>query len=131
MDESLRRAALGKVTRRLIPFLFLLYVVNILDRINVNFARLKMLDDLHMEEQDYALGAGIFFVGYLVFQVPSNLILNRTGARRWISCLLIGWGLLTCATMLTQGRGSFCLLRILLGFAEAGFFPGVILYLTY
>jgi ACS family tartrate transporter-like MFS transporter len=131
MDESLRRVTLAKVTRRLIPFLFLLYVVNILDRINVSFARLTMLDDLHLGEEVYALGASIFYLGYVVFEVPSNLILNRTGARRWISRILISWGLITCAMMLVRGPWGFYLLRILLGVAEAGFFPGIILYLTY
>jgi len=131
MDESLPRVVLRKVTWRLIPFIFVLYVVNILDRVNVGFARLQMLDDLEMSEGAYALGAGIFYVGYFVFEVPSNLILSRTGARLWIGRIMISWGLITCATMTIRGPGTFYLLRILLGFAEAGFFPGIILYLTY
>src|SRR6266849_1176672 len=131
MDDAARRAILGKVSRRLIPFLFLLYVVNILDRVNVGFARLQMLDDLHMGEQTYSLCAGIFYLGYVLFEVPSNLILRRTGARRWIARIMISWGLVTCATMAVRGPWTFCLLRILLGIAEAGFFPGIIFYLTY
>src|SRR5262245_14074355 len=131
MDEALQRAVMAKVARRLLPFLFLLYVVNILDRVNVGFARLQMLGDLSMGEEVYALGAGIFYIGYLAFEVPSNLILRRTGARRWIGRIMISWGLVTCAMMAVRGPWSFYLLRVLLGFAEAGFFPGIILYLTH
>jgi ACS family tartrate transporter-like MFS transporter len=131
MDEAWKKAVLSKVSRRLIPFLFLLYVVNILDRINVSFARLRMLEDLHMSEEVYAFGFGLFYIGYLLFEVPSNLILNRTGARRWIARIMVSWGLITSATMLVRGASEFYLVRILLGFAEAGFFPGIILYLTY
>jgi ACS family tartrate transporter-like MFS transporter len=131
MGEALNRAVLVKVSRRLLPFLFLLYVVNILDRVNVGFARLQMLDDLGMGERVYGRAAGIFYVGYLLFEVPSNLILVRTGARRWIARILISWGLITCGMSVVNGPWSFYVLRILLGFAEAGFFPGIILYLTY
>jgi ACS family tartrate transporter-like MFS transporter len=131
MDEALKRVVLGKVARRLLPFLFLLYVVNILDRVNVGFARLQMLDDLHLDEDVYALGAGIFYVGYLAFEVPSNLILSRVGARRWLARIMVSWGLITCAMMAVTGPWGFYALRVLLGVAEAGFFPGVILYLTY
>jgi ACS family tartrate transporter-like MFS transporter len=131
MDEALKRVVLGKVARRLLPFLFLLYVVNILDRVNVGFARLQMLDDLGLGEDVYALGAGIFYVGYLAFEVPSNLILSRVGARRWLARIMVSWGLITCAMMAVKGPWGFYALRILLGVAEAGFFPGVILYLTY
>ena len=106
-------------------------MVNILDRINVGFARLQMLDDLQMGERAYALGAGIFYIGYLIFEIPSNLILSRVGARRWIGRILISWGLISAAMMAARGPWSFYLLRVLLGFAEAGFFPGIILYLTY
>jgi ACS family tartrate transporter-like MFS transporter len=131
MGEDVKRSALRKATWRLVPFLFLLYIVNILDRVNVGFARLQMLDDVEMGEDVYALGAGIFYIGYLLFEVPSNLILARVGARRWISRILISWGIITCAMAAVRGPWSFYALRILLGFAEAGFFPGVILYLTY
>ncbi len=131
MDEAWKKAVLRKVGRRLIPFLFLLYVVNILDRINVSFARLQMLEDLGMSEEVYAFGYGLFYIGYLLFEVPSNLILSRTGARRWIARIMFSWGLITSSMMLVEGPWSFYLLRVLLGFAEAGFFPGIILYLTY
>jgi ACS family tartrate transporter-like MFS transporter len=131
MDEAWKEAVLRKVSLRLLPFLFLLYVVNILDRVNVSFARLQMAPELHMGEDVYSFGFGLFYIGYLLFEVPSNLILHRTGARRWIGRIMISWGLITSAMMLIRGAGEFYLLRILLGFAEAGFFPGIILYLTF
>jgi ACS family tartrate transporter-like MFS transporter len=120
-----------KVSLRLLPFLFLLYMVNILDRVNVGFARLQMLEALDLSEAVYGLGAGIFYVGYFVFEVPSNLILRRTGARVWIGRILISWGIISSAMMFVSGPWSFYLLRFLLGVAEAGFFPGMILYLSY
>ncbi len=129
--EATEKVVLGKVWRRLMPLLFVLYVVNILDRSNLSFARLQMLDDLKLDEAVYAFGAGIFYLGYLAFEVPSNLILARTGARRWISRIMITWGLIACAMMAVRGPWGLYALRILLGFAEAGFFPGIILYLTY
>src|SRR5262245_26133236 len=116
MDETLGQTTLQKVAWRLIPLLFLLYVVNILDRVNVGLASLQMQGDLGMSEQAYALGAGIFYVGYFVFEVPSNLIMRRVGARRWLSRILISWGVVTCATMAVQGPWSFCVMRVLLGF---------------
>jgi ACS family tartrate transporter-like MFS transporter len=130
-DGSLERTVLRKVALRLVPFLFLLYVINILDRTNVSFARLRMLSDLGMSETVYGIGAGIFYIGYIVFEVPSNLILHRVGARRWISRIMVTWGLISMCTMFVTGALSFYLLRILLGVAEAGFFPGIILYLSY
>ena len=130
-DEFLERTVFRKVTLRLMPFLCLLYFVNILDRVNIGFARLQMLDDLEMSEMAYALGAGIFSIGYCVLEVPSNLILSRVGARRWIARILVSWGLISAAMMFVAGPWSFCLLRFLLGCAEAGFFPGILLYLTY
>jgi ACS family tartrate transporter-like MFS transporter len=122
---------LRKVARRLLPFLFLLYIVNIVDRMNVGFAKLRMLGDLHLDERVYGLGAGMFYVGYMLFEVPSNLILHRVGARRWISRIMISWGIISACTMFVRDEGSFYLLRILLGIAEAGFFPGIILYMSY
>jgi ACS family tartrate transporter-like MFS transporter len=131
MRDAAQQALLAKVTRRLIPLLFVLYAVNILDRVSIGFARLQMMEDLGLREDQYALGAGVFYVGYLLFEVPSNLILHRTGARRWISRILVSWGLVTCAMMAIRGPWGLYLLRVLLGFAEAGFFPGMILYLSY
>ena len=130
-DEALERAVLGKVFRRLMPFLFLLYVVNIIDRVNIGFARLQMLEDLGLSEQVYAFGAGVFYIGYMLFEVPSNLILHRVGARRWISRIMISWGVISVCMTFVRGPWSLYALRILLGVAEAGFFPGIILYISY
>jgi MFS transporter, ACS family, tartrate transporter len=122
-------AVVAQLTWRLVPFLFLLYIVAYLDRINVGFAALQMQQDLGLSDAVYGLGAGIFFAGYFLFQVPSNLVLQRVGARRWIATLMVAWGFISAAMALAQGPRSFYALRFLLGSAEAGFFPGVILYL--
>jgi D-galactonate transporter len=121
----------GKVTRRLIPFLFLCYVVAYLDRVNVGFAKLQMLSDLKFSETVYGLGAGIFFIGYFLFEVPSNIILHRAGARVWIARIMVTWGIISACMMFVTTPTMFYVLRFLLGVAEAGFFPGIILYLTY
>ncbi len=125
------RRALAKAALRLIPFMFLLYIVAFLDRVNVGYAALQMNEDLGFSDAVYGLGAGIFFIGYLLFEVPSNLILERVGARVWIARIMITWGIISSAMFLVQGPVSFYVLRFLLGVAEAGFFPGMILYLTY
>ena len=130
-DPAFEAQIWRKVGRRLIPLLFFLYLLNILDRINVGFGKLQMLDDLGLDDQDYGFFAGLFYVGYILFEVPSNLILNRTGARVWIARILISWGIVSASMMFVRGWWSFASLRILLGIAEAGFFPGIILYLTY
>jgi MFS transporter, ACS family, tartrate transporter len=127
----MRSRVIPKVTRRLVPFLFLSYVVAYLDRVNIGFAARAMQADLGLSNQVYGVGAGLFFLGYFLFEVPSNLILERVGARRWIARIMIGWGFVSMAMMFVAGKPSFYALRILLGLAEAGFFPGVILYLTY
>jgi MFS family permease len=119
-----------KIIRRLIPFLCLLFIVNYLDRTNVAMAKLQMLADTGLTEASYGLGAGLFFIGYFLFEVPSNLILHRVGARRWIARIMISWGILSAAMMFTRGRYSFYALRFALGLAEAGFFPGIVFYLT-
>lgn len=124
-------AAIRKATLRLVPFLFLLYIVAYLDRINVSFAALTMNADMGLSQTAYGLGAGIFFLGYFLFEVPSNLILARVGPRLWITRIMLSWGLVTMAMPLAHGPLSFAVLRFALGVAEAGFFPGVILYLTY
>ena len=121
----------AKVTWRLLPFLMLCYVVAYLDRVNVGFARLQMLSDLHFSETVYGLGAGMFFIGYFLFEVPSNLLLHRVGARLWIGRIMITWGLVSASFMFIRTPASFYILRFILGIAEAGFFPGIILYLTY
>ena len=124
-------AAYRKVTWRLLPFLMLCYVVAYLDRVNVGFARLQMLADLRFSETVYGLGAGMFFIGYFLFEVPSNLLLHRVGARVWIARIMITWGLVSASFMFIRTPASFYVLRFILGIAEAGFFPGIILYLTY
>lgn len=129
--ESLERVAYAKVTWRLIPLLFLGYVVAFLDLVNVGFAKLQMLSDLGFSETTYGLGAGIFFLGYVLFEVPSNIIQHRVGARRWISRIMITWGLLSAGMMFVRTPTMFYILRFLLGIAEAGFLPGIVFYLTY
>ena len=114
---------------RLMPFLFLLYIVAYLDRINVSFAILQMRDQFHLTDRVYGRAAGMFFAGYFFFQVPSNLVLHKVGVRRWISGLMVVWGLVSCSMIFIRGPISFYTLRFLLGAAEAGFFPGMILYL--
>lgn len=125
------RRALRKATLCLIPLLFVLYIVSFLDRVNVGFAALQMNADLGFSDAVYGLGAGIFFFGYFLFEVPSNLIMERVGARVWIARIMFTWGAISAAMFLVQGPASFYALRFLLGIAEAGFFPGMILYLTY
>jgi ACS family tartrate transporter-like MFS transporter len=115
---------------RIVPFIMLLYFVAYLDRVNIGFAALTMNADIGLSSAAFGLGAGIFFLGYFIFEVPSNLILNKVGARRWIARIMISWGVVSVAMALVQGETSFFILRFLLGVAEAGFFPGIILYLS-
>jgi ACS family tartrate transporter-like MFS transporter len=122
---------LRRIRWRLLPFLGLLYIVSYLDRVNVSFAKLTMNSAIGIDDATYAFGAGIFFIGYFLFEVPSNLILERVGARRWIARIMITWGLVSAATAFVAGPTSFAVMRFLLGIAEAGFFPGILLYLTY
>jgi ACS family tartrate transporter-like MFS transporter len=122
---------LRRIRWRLLPFLGLLYVVSYLDRVNVSFAKLTMNTAIGIDDGTYAFGAGIFFIGYFLFEVPSNLILERVGARRWIARIMLTWGLISSATAFVTGPASFVAMRFLLGLAEAGFFPGILLYLTY
>lgn len=129
--ESFEAATYNKVGWRLIPFLLLCYIVSYLDRVNVGFAKLNMLQDLSLSETVYGLGAGIFFIGYFLFEVPSNVILHRVGARLWIARIMVSWGVISAAMMFVSSATSFYVVRFLLGAAEAGFFPGIILYLTY
>ena len=123
-------ATLRKVTWRLLPFLMLLYIVSWLDRVNVGFAALQMNQDLGFSAAVYGFGAGVFFAGYALFEVPSNLVLARVGARIWIARIMFTWGALSAAMMFVHGPTSFYVLRFLLGVAEAGFFPGIIYYLS-
>jgi len=121
----------AKVTWRLIPFLCLCYLCAYLDRVNVGFAKLQMLNDLQWSETVYGLGAGIFFAGYVLVEVPSNILLQRVGAKRWIARIMVSWSLLSAATAFVTTPTMFYVVRFLLGVAEAGFLPGIILYLTY
>lgn len=125
------QATYAKVRRRLLPFLFLLYVVAYLDRVNISYAHLQMSGDLKFSEAIYGFGAGLFFIGYFLFEVPSNLLLERVGARLWIARILLVWGVVASAFALVRTPTQFYALRFLLGVSEAGFFPGIILYLTY
>jgi len=120
-----------KLQIRLIPFLFLLYVVAFVDRINIGFAALTMNKDLGLTSQQYGLAAGIFFIGYFLFEVPSNLMLHKVGARVWIARILLSWGLVATLTGLVENVHQLYVARILLGVTEAGYFPGIVLYLTY
>jgi D-galactonate transporter len=130
-QERLVEGAVRQAMRRLLPFLGLCYLLNYLDRVNVGFAALTMNADLGLSAAAYGLGAGLFFIGYFFFEVPSNVILHKVGARIWIARIMVTWGIVASATAFVQGEISFYVLRFLLGVAEAGFFPGIILYLTY
>lgn len=129
--EQMEASTYAKVTVRLLPFLFLSYVAAYLDRVNVGFAKLQMLNDLQFSETVYGLGAGIFFIGYFLFEVPSNMIMHKVGARVWIGRIMITWALLSAAMVFVTSPTMFYVLRFFLGVAEAGFFPGIVLYLTY
>ena len=128
---TLEEQTYRKVVRRLVPFLFICYFAAYLDRVNVGFAKLQMLDDLGFSSTVYGLGAGIFFLGYVLFEVPSNIILHKVGARVWIARIMITWGVMASAMIFVKTPTQFYVLRFLLGVAEAGFIPGVLLYLTY
>ncbi len=120
-----------KLTIRIVPFIMLLYFIAYLDRVNIGFAALTMNQDIQLSNAAYGLGAGLFFIGYFLFEVPSNLILHRIGARIWIARIMFTWGVISALMAVVQGPISFYILRFLLGAAEAGFFPGIILYLSY
>ncbi|GMA42089.1 MFS transporter [Mobilicoccus caccae] len=130
-DEEMRRAVVRKVARRLIPLMGLMYFVNYLDRTNIGFAKLTMSEDLGLTEAMFGLASGLFFIGYLLFEVPSNLALHKFGARIWMARILVTWGAVASAMAFVPTPGWLYGLRVLLGIAEAGFFPGMILYLTY
>jgi sugar phosphate permease len=129
-DVSFEAKTYRKADVRLIPFLFLCYILAYLDRVNVGFAKLQMLKDLSLSDAAFATGAGIFFIGYFFFEVPSNVLLKKFGARLWIARIMISWGVISACMIFVKGAWSFYALRFLLGLAEAGFFPGIIFYLT-
>ena len=128
---QLEASTVRRISRRIVPFIIVLYFLSFLNRVNVGFAGLTMNHDIGLTPATFGFGAGIFFVGYILFGMPSNLALQRYGARRWIALLMVVWGTLSAATAVVSGPYSFYLLRFLLGLAEAGFFPGIILYLSY
>lgn len=129
-DRTFEARTYRKADLRLIPFLFLCYILAYLDRVNVGFAKLQMLKDLSLSDAAFATGAGIFFIGYFFFEVPSNVLLKKFGARLWIARIMISWGVISACMIFVKGEWSFYALRFLLGLAEAGFFPGIIFYLT-
>ena len=131
MKPEAETALYKRIFWRIVPFLFLCYVLAFLDRVNVGFAKLQMAGSLGFSEAVYGTGAGIFFIGYFLFEVPSNLALEKVGARLWIARIMLTWGLISSCMMLVETEFWFYLLRFLLGVAEAGFFPGIILYLGY
>ncbi len=128
--SEIETRTMTKVMRRLVPFLILCYFAAYLDRVNVGFAALTMMPDLHLSKTAFGFGAGIFFLAYFVFEVPSNLALDRFGASRWIARIMVTWGILSALMAIIRGETSFYVIRTLLGAAEAGFFPGIIFYLT-
>ena len=137
--DAVEIRTIAKVTRRIVPFLIVCYFVAYLDRVNVSFAALAMNQDLGLSQTAFGFGAGIFFIAYFIFEVPSNLLLERFGARKWIARIMLSWGILSGAMAFIPGiahttglgnENTFYLLRVLLGAAEAGFFPGIIFYLT-
>lgn len=130
-SDAVRKSAYRKIAFRLMPFLMLCYFCAYLDRVNVGFAKLQMMNDLQFSEAVYGLGAGIFFLGYFLCEVPSNIVLHKVGARRWIARIMITWGILSGCFAFVQTEWQFYTLRFLLGVAEAGLAPGLLLYLTY
>ncbi|WDZ95571.1 MFS transporter [Herbaspirillum sp. WKF16] len=130
-NEEAKDGLYKKVFWRIMPFLMLCYVIAYLDRVNVGFAKLQMSVDLGFSETVFGLGAGLFFIGYFLFEVPSNILMHKVGARVWIARIMITWGILSAVFMFVETPTQFYVLRFLLGLAEAGFYPGIIMYLTY
>jgi MFS transporter, ACS family, tartrate transporter len=131
MDEAIEKSAMRKIYVRLLPFAIFTYFLAYIDRINVSFAGLTMQGDLQMSAAAFGFAAGTFYWGYFIFEVPSNVIMEKVGARLWIARIMITWGIFAGITALVTGSTSFAVVRFLLGVAEAGFFPGIVLYFTY
>src|SRR3954449_11474357 len=131
MDELIEKSAMRKIYLRLLPFAILSYFLAYIDRINGSFAALTMRGDLDMSATAYGFAVGTFYWGYFIFEVPSNIIMEKVGARLWIARIMITWGILAAAAAFSTGSTSFAIIRFLLGVAEAGFFPGMVLYFTY
>jgi MFS transporter, ACS family, tartrate transporter len=131
VEDVIERSAMRKIYLRLLPFAVLSYFLSYIDRINVSFAGLTMQEDLHMSATAFGFAAGTFYWGYFLFEVPSNIVLEKVGARLWIARIMITWGIFAGVMALVTGSTSFSIVRFLLGAAEAGFFPGIVLYFTY
>ena len=131
MDTEIGRRTIRRISWRIVPFIMLLYFIAYIDRVNIGFAALTMNKDLGFTASILGFGAGIFFWGYFLFEVPSNLILHKVGARIWIARVMVTWGIVSAGMAFVQGPTSFYVMRFLLGAAEAGFCPGIILYLSY
>ena len=131
MNNTVEKRTLRRLFWRIVPFIMFLYFIAFIDRVNIGFAALSMNKDIGLSPAAYGFGAGIFFLGYFIFEVPSNLILEKVGARLWIARVMLTWGIISGAMAFVAGETSFYVLRFLLGAAEAGFFPGIILYLSY
>ncbi|UPG74710.1 MFS transporter (plasmid) [Roseomonas gilardii subsp. gilardii] len=130
-SEDIRGRVMGKLRWRIVFYCFVLFIINYLDRVNVGFAAIHMNRDLGLSATAYGFGAGVFFLGYIAFEIPSNMVMHRVGARIWIARIMVSWGLLSCGMAFIGGETSFYILRFLLGAAEAGFVPGILLYMTY
>ena len=130
LNTSLRDRTIRKLNLRIVLFCFICFIVNYLDRVNIGFAALHMNDDIGLTPYMFGLGAGIFFIGYLAFEIPSNMILHKVGPRIWIARIMIMWGLVSMSMALANSGTQLMALRFLLGVAEAGFFPGILFYLT-
>ncbi|MBS7543639.1 MFS transporter [Ancylobacter oerskovii] len=130
-DDAIRRSVLGKLRWRIVFYCFVLFIINYLDRVNVGFAALHMNKDIGLSQTAYGLGAGIFFIGYIAFEIPSNMIMRKVGPKLWIARIMITWGLISGGMAFVGGEYSYYAMRFLLGLAEAGFVPGILLYLTY
>lgn len=130
VDKIFEAKVYSKVDWHIIPFLFLCYILAYIDRINIGFAKLQMFKDLSLSDTAFAVGAGIFFIGYFFFEVPSNILLRKFGARTWIARIMVSWGIISSAMIFVKNEWMFYGMRCLLGIAEAGFFPGIIFYLT-
>ena len=131
MEKVTIRKMMRRISLRLLPFLLLMYILSFLDRANLGFAKLAFQADTGLSDSIFAFGAGIFFIGYSLFEIPSNLILHRVGAKRWMCRIMVSWGIVSAMMMFAHTATTFYLFRFLLGVMEAGFFPGVIYYLTY
>jgi len=131
MDMEIEKRTLKKITWRIVPFIMILYLIAYIDRVNIGFAALTMKEDLGFTASVLGFGAGIFFLGYFLFEIPSNVILHKVGARIWIARVMVTWGLIAGGMAFVDSTTSFYVMRFLLGVAEAGFFPGIILYLSY